>query len=104
MESADREITNTLRAIWPGTLVLNPNTAAEPTGPEALALIENGTTDLVSFGALFLANPDLPARLAASGPFNTPDRSSFYGGDATGYLDYPTLNDLAVVADATEKG
>ena len=102
MESADRGLTNTLRAAWPGTLVLNPNTAPEPTGPGALALIEDGTTDLVSFGALFLANPDLPARLAGGGPFNTPDRSSFYGGDTTGYLDYPTLDDLALVDDMKE--
>ncbi|MEY9776526.1 alkene reductase [Arthrobacter sp. MW3 TE3886] len=102
MESADRELTNTLRAAWPGTLVLNPNTAPDPTGPDALALVEDGTTDLVSFGALFLANPDLPARLAAGGPFNTPDRSSFYGGDATGYLDYPSLEDLAVLTGAKE--
>ncbi|MEN8585345.1 alkene reductase [Burkholderia sp. RS01] len=100
MESADRELTNTLRASWPSTLVLNPNTSPEPTGPEALALIEDGTTDLVSFGALFLANPDLPTRLAAGGPFNTPDRSSFYGGAATGYLDYPTLDELALVTGA----
>jgi N-ethylmaleimide reductase len=100
MESADRELTNTLRAAWPGALVLNPNTAPEPTGTQALALIEDGTTDLVSFGALFLANPDLPTRLAAGGPFNTPDRSSFYGGGAAGYLDYPTLDELALLTGA----
>ena len=35
-----------------------------------------GTADMVSFGALFLANPDLPTRLAAGGPFNTPDRAT----------------------------
>jgi len=92
MEGADlRELTVTLRAAWPNTLVLNPFTGAEATGPDALTLIEDGTTDLVSFGALFLANPDLPARLADGGPFNTPDRTSFYGGDKKGYIDYPTV-------------
>jgi N-ethylmaleimide reductase len=86
-----RELTATLRAAWPKTLVLNPFTGMEPTGPDAIALIEDGTTDIVSFGALFLANPDLPARLASGAGFNTPDRASFYGGDAAGYTDYPTV-------------
>ncbi len=47
--------------------------------------------DLVAFGRSFIANPDLGARLKAGGPFNTPDRATFYGGDDRGYLDYPTL-------------
>ncbi|GAA1653806.1 alkene reductase [Actinoplanes couchii] len=91
IESPDRELTRSLRAAWPGTFVLNPATHPQITGPEALALIADGTTDLVSFGALFLANPDLPARLAAGGPYNTPEKSSFFGGDHRGYTDYPTL-------------
>jgi N-ethylmaleimide reductase len=91
IEGADRTLTTRLRKSWPATFVLNPFTHPEPTGPDALALVEDGTTDLVAFGALFLANPDLPARLAAEGPFNTPDPSTFYGGDHRGYTDYPHL-------------
>lgn len=91
VESPDRDLTRRLRAAWPGTFVLNPATYPDITGPEALALIADGTADLVSFGALFLANPDLPARLAAGGPYNTPEKSAFYGGDHRGYTDYPTL-------------
>jgi N-ethylmaleimide reductase len=91
METGDRELTTSLRAQWPGALILNPNTFPAPTGPDALTLIEDGTADLISFGALFLANPDLPARLAAGGPFNAPDRNGFFGGDHRGYTDYPTL-------------
>jgi N-ethylmaleimide reductase len=91
VESPDRSLTRRLRERWPATLIVNPPTYPAPTGPEALALIEDGTADLVSFGALFLANPDLPARLAAGGPFNTPDPASFYGGDERGYTDYPSL-------------
>ncbi|GIF03931.1 alkene reductase [Actinoplanes siamensis] len=90
-EAAGRELTRKLRAQWPGTYILNPGTYPNPTGPDDLALIEDGTADLISFGALFLANPDLPARLAAGGPFNTPDMSKAYGGDHTGYIDYPAL-------------
>ena len=50
-----------------------------------------GGADLVAFGRPFIANPDLVARLQAGGPFNTPDRSTFYGGGEKGYTDYPTL-------------
>ncbi|MBO3743095.1 alkene reductase [Actinoplanes flavus] len=92
VESGDRELTRRLRAQWPGTFILNPATLPRYTGPEDLALIEDGTTDLLSFGGLFLANPDLPARLAAGGPYNTPDYSKAFGGDHTGYTDYPALS------------
>ncbi|MFJ7899056.1 alkene reductase [Streptomyces sp. NPDC096198] len=91
MEGPDRELTSRLRTVWPGTFVLNPFTHPEVTGPEALGLVEDGSADMVAFGALFLANPDLPRRLAAGGPFNTPDPATFYGGDHRGYTDYPTL-------------
>ncbi|MFB7513174.1 alkene reductase [Streptomyces sp. NPDC056144] len=92
MEAADmRDLVVRLRQAWPGTFILNPYSGKEPTGPDALDLIEDGTADLIAFGGLFLANPDLPARLAAGGPYNTPDRAGFFGGDHRGYTDYPTL-------------
>ncbi|GHJ40823.1 alkene reductase [Streptomyces sp. TS71-3] len=91
VESSDRTLTAHLRKAWAGTFVLNPFTQPDVTGPDALKLIEDGSADAVAFGALFLANPDLPRRLAAGGPFNTPAPSTFYGGDHRGYTDYPTL-------------
>lgn len=48
-------------------------------------------SDLVAFGKSYIANPDLVERLQRGGPFNTPDRSTFYGGGAQGYTDYPAL-------------
>ncbi|MCD8515410.1 MAG: alkene reductase, partial [Burkholderiaceae bacterium] len=48
--------------------------------------------DLVAFGKAFIANPDLTRRLREGGPFNEPDRRTFYGGAAQGYTDYPTLD------------
>ena len=36
---------------------------------------------------------DLPARLSANAPLNTPDRQTFYGGGARGYIDYPALSE-----------
>ncbi|MFE0379674.1 alkene reductase [Streptomyces inhibens] len=89
----DLELLARLRKRFGGTFVLNPATDGRPTGLHELPLVEEGAADLLAYGALFLANPDLPARLAAGGPFNTPDRASFYGGDDTGYLDYPALTD-----------
>jgi len=89
----DYELTQRLRARWSSVFVLNPWTGPRPTGLEDLHLVADGSADMVSFGKLFLANPDLPRRLACGGPFNTPDPSSFYGGYDQGYVDYPALAD-----------
>lgn len=57
----------------------------------AEAAIENGETNLVSFGSKFLANPDLVERFRVGAPLNEPDSSTFYQGEEKGYTDYPTL-------------
>src|SRR6478672_9550704 len=49
--------------------------------------------DLIAFGKLFLANPDLVERLKRNAPLNAPDKATFYGGGAEGYTDYPALNE-----------
>jgi len=97
LETRAPALTASLRTQWTGPLLLNPATPGTSTGPEQLALIDNGATDLLSFGARFLANPDLPARLAAGGPFNTPDLAKAYGGNHAGYTDYPTLPEAAAM-------
>jgi N-ethylmaleimide reductase len=53
--------------------------------------IASGRADLVAFGRAFIANPDLVRRLREDAPLNTPDRSTFFGGSAKGYTDYPAL-------------
>ena len=58
-----------------------------PLAQQALA----GGADLVAFGRPYIANPDLVARLKAGGPFNKPDKMTFYGGGEKGYTDYPFL-------------
>ncbi|WP_426423509.1 alkene reductase [Bradyrhizobium genosp. A] len=55
----------------------------------AEAIVAAGDADLVAFGRHFISNPDLPARLRHRLPLNRYDRSTFYGGDARGYTDYP---------------
>jgi N-ethylmaleimide reductase len=57
----------------------------------AIAAIDSGHADLVSFGRPFLANPDLVARFHTGAPLNAADRATFYGGDARGYTDYPSM-------------
>ncbi|MDB5773309.1 MAG: hypothetical protein JWM42_3683 [Burkholderia sp.] len=65
------------------------------TAAEADALIANGLGDAVGFGRQFLANPDLVERFRAGAKLNAPDQTTFYGGDARGYIDYPTLKQAA---------
>jgi N-ethylmaleimide reductase len=58
---------------------------------QAEAALKSGNADLVAFATLFISNPDLPARLKQNAPLAQGDRATFYGGDAKGYTDYPTL-------------
>jgi N-ethylmaleimide reductase len=65
----------------------------------AIAEIASGRADLVSFGRLFIANPDLVARLREDAPLNPlMGHETFYGGGPHGYTDYPTLNETAEAA------
>ncbi len=75
------------RKIWRGPLIANKGYDLE----RANAVLRDGAADLVSFAALYLANPDLDERFRRGGPFNPPDRKTFYGGAAKGYTDYPAL-------------
>jgi N-ethylmaleimide reductase len=56
--------------------------------------LEQGKADLIAFGRKFLANPDLPERFRERAPLNPDDPSTYYGGGAKGYTDYPTLKQL----------
>jgi N-ethylmaleimide reductase len=53
--------------------------------------VKNGEVDMVSFGTLFISNPDLVERFKTGAELETGDKSTFYGGDEKGYTDYPTL-------------
>lgn len=57
----------------------------------ALEAVASGRADAIAFGRAFIANPDLPERLRQNAPLNPYDRSTFYGGDARGYTDYPAM-------------
>ncbi|MBS9772969.1 MAG: alkene reductase [Trichodesmium erythraeum GBRTRLIN201] len=55
-------------------------------------IISQGYTDLVAYGRLFIANPDLPKRFALNAPLNPYYRPTFTGGNEIGYTDYPFLS------------
>jgi len=53
--------------------------------------IENGVAEMVAYGNLFIANPDLPKRFELNSELNSPNSDTFYGGNEEGYTDYPFL-------------
>jgi N-ethylmaleimide reductase len=87
VEGAPVSATRFLRTLFHGTLI----TAQGYDFEKGNAVLAAGDADLVAFGRLFLANPDLPERFAKGAPLNEPDASTFYGGDERGYTDYPAL-------------
>ena len=84
------------REIYKGTLMLNGGYDKE----RAAEAIRVGSADLIAFGKLFIANPDLPLRFCLDAPLNIADPSTFYGGRAEGYVDYPFLK---LDASATQR-
>lgn len=76
-----------LRERFKGPLIL----AGGFTYEKAQAAIAEGRGDVIAFGRLFIANPDLPYRLRTGARLNDPDSSTFFGGDSRGYVDYPAL-------------
>ncbi|MET3133239.1 2,4-dienoyl-CoA reductase-like NADH-dependent reductase (Old Yellow Enzyme family) [Oxalobacteraceae bacterium GrIS 1.11] len=57
----------------------------------AARVLAAGEADAIAFGQLFIANPDLPHRLATDAPLNAPNPATFYQAGAEGYTDYPAL-------------
>ena len=74
--------------------VIIGNMGYSPT--EAAETVAAGKVDAIAFGVHFLANPDLPARIAAAAPLNRPRPATFYSPGPEGYTDYPVLSPAAV--------
>ncbi|HET6527309.1 MAG TPA: hypothetical protein VFG39_01020, partial [Balneolaceae bacterium] len=83
-------VTGYFREIYGGTIITSANYDRE-SGMEAIA---EGKADLVAFGRLFLANPDLPQRFETDAELNEPNRDTFYGGSEEGYIDYPFMDEV----------
>ena len=56
------------------------------------AELQKGIAKMISYGTLFLANPDLAKRFEINAELNQADKATMYGGNDQGYIDYPTLN------------
>lgn len=76
---------NSVREVFSGRILY----AGKYTAERAAAAIDAGWADLIAFGRAFIANPDLPQRIANGWPLNPLDASSMYGGTDKGYVDYP---------------
>ncbi|CAN6253444.1 unnamed protein product [Urochloa humidicola] len=83
------------RKVFMGTFIVNGGYDRE----EGNRVVRDGYADLVSYGRLFLANPDLPERFRKKVDLNKYDRSTFYTSDpVVGYTDYPFLSQERQVA------
>ena len=69
--------------------------AGDFTFESATAAVQSGELQFVAFGRAFLANPDLPERFRKSSPLNEVDFETLYSPGRKGYVDYPTLAEIA---------
>ncbi len=86
-KEADDSLSPSLKQAFGGVFIANERFTKD----QANAWLTEGKADAVAFGIPFIANPDLPARLAQDAELNTPHPETFYGKGPVGYLDYPTL-------------
>ncbi|MGI8510282.1 MAG: alkene reductase [Gemmatimonadaceae bacterium] len=89
----ERQVCSTalVRETYRGTVF----TAGGYTPDTAERGLENKTANLVAFGRLFIANPDLVERVRQGAPLNEPDGTTFYSGGPHGYVDYATMKRAA---------
>ena len=80
-----------MRPLYSGKILLN----SDYDGPSARERMAEGIADGISFGRPFISNPDLVHRVAVGAPLSPGDESTFYSGDAAGYVDYPPLDEAA---------
>ncbi|QOI99841.1 MAG: alkene reductase [Phycisphaeraceae bacterium] len=74
-----------MRRVFPGVMVLNSGYGIELAAEQ----VRSGVADVMAFGVAFIANPDLPERIRAGAPLNTPNPGTFYTPGPVGYTDYP---------------
>ncbi len=85
--AADSSLTPMLKQQFGGVVIANEKFSKD----QANQWLAEGKADAVAFGIPFIANPDLPARLAVDAQLNPPRKELFYAAGAEGYTDYPTL-------------
>ncbi len=83
----DGYIGNKLKDAFNGVYIANQNLSKE----DGEKLIENNYADAVSWGKLFISNPDLVKRFLLNANLNQPNPETFYTEGEIGYLDYEKL-------------
>jgi 2,4-dienoyl-CoA reductase-like NADH-dependent reductase (Old Yellow Enzyme family) len=78
-----------MRPLYSGKILLN----SDYDGPSARERLAEGIADGISFGRPFISNPDLVRRIAIGVPLSAGDGGTFYEGGASGYTDYPTIEE-----------
>ena len=76
-----------LRKAFSGSLIY----AGKYDKDKAERAIREGWADMIGFGRPFIANPDLPYRISQDLPLAEGDASTYFGGGAKGYTDYPSV-------------
>ncbi|TPG23990.1 alkene reductase [Mycolicibacterium hodleri] len=89
-----------LRGLWFGPLVLNTGRETDTRFCQLEELAQWGVISAAAVGRAFLANPDLIDRLRVGADLNEPDVATFYAPGPAGYVDYPTLEELAQAQSA----
>ncbi|WP_339617863.1 alkene reductase [uncultured Gilvimarinus sp.] len=84
---ADDSLGPDLKQMFGGVYIANEGFEKD----QANQWLAEGKADAVAFGVKFIANPDLPERFAQNASLNEPDPSTFHGGSAAGYTDYPSM-------------
>lgn len=88
-EGDGERLMRALRDAYEGTFMASGGFTRE-LGMEAIA---KGDADLISYGRLFISNPDLVSRFKINGPLNKYNRETFYTSDPiVGFTDYPFLS------------
>ncbi|MBA4501597.1 alkene reductase [Marinobacterium marinum] len=85
---ADDSISPLLKARFGGVHIANENF----TSTSAQACVADGKAEAVAFGKPYIATPDLATRIAKGADWNEQDTRTFYRGGASGYIDYPMLD------------
>jgi N-ethylmaleimide reductase len=77
-----------LRPLFGGVYIANVGFTPE----RAMTYVRDGKADMISFGRVFIANPDLPERIRTGAALNPLDPDTLYSGNTRGLLDYPTID------------
>ncbi len=89
MHQGDEPLLADIRKLWHQALILNrPGRPRDRIGAD----VASGLADLEAYGQMVLANPDFVSRLKVDAAMNEADPSTYFGGAAQGYIDYPVLS------------